>query len=72
MSIVSKSLKFIPYTVSGLVCGFACGLAASMIITTLKGENPWDECTPVQPHTKIIVPLSCVGCALWGAKNALE
>ena len=68
---MSHIIKFIPYTVGGAIGGLVCGLGVSMVITTLKGENPWDESQSPQPHTNVIVPISCVVGALLGAKNAL-
>jgi hypothetical protein len=68
--IMSGVIKFIPYTVGGAIGGLVGGLGLSMVITTAKGENPWDESQPLQPHTKVIVPFSCVVGALLGASKA--
>jgi hypothetical protein len=62
--------KIIPYTVGGAITGLVGGVSVSMVITKLKGENPWDESQPLQPHTKVIVPISCMVGALLGAKKA--
>ena len=70
--IMSGFIKFIPYTVSGAIGGLVSGVSVSMVITTIKGENPWDESQPLQTHTKIIVPISCVVGAILGAKKAFE
>jgi hypothetical protein len=66
------NLKLIPYTVGGAIGGLVCGLGVSMVITAVKGENPWDESQPLQTHTKIIVPISGVVGALLGANAALN
>ncbi len=63
-------IKIIPYTVGGAIGGLVGGLGLSMVITTAKGENPWDESQPLQSHTKVIVPFSCVVGALFGASKA--
>jgi hypothetical protein len=67
-----RFIKFIPYTVGGAIGGLVSGLGVSMVITRVKGKNPWDESQPLQTHTKIIVPISCVVGALLGANKALE
>ena len=67
---MSGFIKFVPYTVGGAIGGLVGGLGVSMAITTAKGENPWDESRPLQPHTKVIVPISCVVGALLGANAA--
>ncbi len=69
---MSGFIKIIPYTVGGAIGGLVGGLGVSMIITTIKGENPWDESQPLQPHTTVIVPISCVVGALLGANKAFE
>jgi hypothetical protein len=69
---MTRFIKFIPYTVGGAIGGLVGGLGVSMVITTLKDENPWDESQPLQPHTKVIVPISCVVGALLGANKAFE
>jgi hypothetical protein len=67
---MSVFIKIIPYTVGGAIGGLVNGLGVSMIITKIKGENPLDESRPLQPHTKVIVPISCVAGALLGATSA--
>ena len=69
---MSGFIKLIPYTVGGAISGLVGGLGVSMVITTLKGENTWDESQPLQSHTKVIVPISCVVGAVLGATKAFE
>jgi len=72
MCIMSGIIKFVPYTVGGAIVGFVIGLILSMIITTLNGQNPWDESQPLQTYTTVIVPLFFVGGAVWGANHAFR
>ena len=65
-------IKLIPYTVGGAIGGLVSGLGVSMVITKLKGDNPWDESQPLQAHTKVIIPISCVLGVLLGAKKAFK
>ena len=69
---MSGFIKIIPYTVGGAIGGLVGGLGVSMVITTIKGQNPWDESQPLQTHTMVIVPISCVVGALFGATKAFE
>ncbi len=61
----------VPYTIGGAIGGLVCGLGVSMAITKSIGENPWDESKPLQTHTKLLIPLSCVLGASLGATKAL-